>query len=690
MTELINSRLISLDADLGTESPNVIQSLADLVGAAGRASDTTALTADAQARERKAPTGLPNGIAIPHCRTTGVTEPTLAFARLSNKVDFGAPDGPADIVFLIAAPDGAGQEHLKLLSSLARSLVKSEFTSALRRAETAEEIVALVTEAVTPAPPAPAPATTSNEPAATTQQQPETSSSQGAAEARRIVAVTACPTGIAHTYMAADALTAAAKNEGIEFAVETQGSAGATPLSSETIRQADAVIFATDVGVKDQARFAGKPVITSGVKRAINEPAVMLREAVAAAADPNARRVGGTEAAATTSGSEENPSFGLKLRQWLMTGVSYMIPFTAAGGLLIALGFLFAGYDVAGVGQNIALENSFTNLPAAGEYALFNSATLTYLGALLFALGAWAFSFLVPALAGYIAYAIADRPGIAPGFVMGLLANEIGAGFLGGIVGGLLAGAVAKSIASFSAPRWLAGLMPVVVIPLFATLVSGLIMLLVIGRPIASLSDGLTNWLNGLSGGSALLLGALLGAMMAFDLGGPVNKVAYLFATTGLAAGGALEAGSAETQIMAAVMIGGMVPPLAIALSALIRPRLYTNDERENSKSLWLLGAAFISEGAIPYAAADPLRVLPSVIAGSAVAGAVSMTAEVASRAPHGGVFVFFAIDNVVWFFLALAIGTVVGALCLVALKELTRSTPVTEPAVNQTSVVSA
>ncbi|MCX6406558.1 MAG: fructose-specific PTS transporter subunit EIIC [Propionibacteriales bacterium] len=661
MSRLITPALVALDADLGADATSVVAALAGRVADAGRASSADALAADVMAREATSATGLPGGIAIPHCRSEAVTEATLAFARLEPRADFGAPDGGADLVFLIAAPAGGDSDHLTLLSTLARALVRSEFTDALRAASSDEEVVALVEDVVSPQPVA-------------------TPAAEGAAEAVlaaapaegnpvRIVAVTACPTGIAHTYMAADSLVQAGERAGVDLQVETQGSSGARPLSSATIAGADAVIFATDVGVKDASRFAGKPVIVSGVKRAINEPDTMVSEAVAAASDPSAKRVDGV-AAAQADESSSRQGLGLKLRQWLLTGVSYMIPFVAAGGLLIALGFLLAGYDINGTGQDIAKANSLWDLPAAGQHALFGSALMTYLGALLFALGAWAFGFLVPALAGYIAYAIADRPGIAPGFVMGFLANEIGAGFLGGIVGGLLAGLIAHWIAKREAPRWLAGLMPVVIIPLVTTVVAGLLMLLVLGKPIADFSAGLTDKLNGMTGGSLILLGVILGAMMGFDLGGPVNKAAYVFATTGLTAE-AIASGGAEVKIMAAVMIAGMVPPLAMALSTAVRSSLYTEAEKENGKAAWLLGAAFISEGAIPFAAADPLRVIPSMMLGSATAGAISMGAGVTLAAPHGGIFVLFAVDHVLWFLVALVVGTLVSAASVTLLKSL-------------------
>ncbi len=354
------------------------------------------------------------------------------------------------------------------------------------------------------------------------------------AATKTIVAITACPTGIAHTYMAADALKLAAERAGVDFVVETQGSSGSTPLAASTISGADAVIFATDVGVKDRGRFAGKPVIASGVKRAINEPDKMIAEAVAASDNPNAAKVEGSAAAAAESSGGGDVGWGTRIRQILLTGVSYMIPFVAAGGLLIALGFLFAGYDIANkpegatqsLGNIIATTNSLTNLPSGGFFQ--------YLGAVLFSIGGLAFGFLVPALAGYISFAIADRPGIAPGFTAGAVAVFVGGGFIGGIVGGLIAGFTALWIGHFNVPRWLRGLMPVVIIPLGASLVVGLLMFMLLGRPLAAITTGLTNWLSGMTGSSVILLGIILGLMMCFDLGGPVNKAAYAFAVAGL------------------------------------------------------------------------------------------------------------------------------------------------------------
>jgi fructose PTS system EIIBC or EIIC component len=690
MTALLTPALVALDADLGATKDDVISRLAELVTSAGRATDTSGLTADALAREGQSATGLPGGIAIPHCRSESVTTASLAFARLDPKVDFGAPDGPADLVFLIAAPAGGESDHLKLLTQLARALVRPEFTDSLRAARSADEVVALVDEAVgggttsTPAaasssaPSAPESSGAAPSESTGPSQHPATSEApQGVATAVKplIVAVTACPTGIAHTYMAADSLVAAGERAGAEVVVETQGSAGAQPLDAETIARAEAVIFATDVGVRERERFADKPVVASGVKRAINEPDAMVREAIAAIGDPDAARVRTDGAPATKTETQSGDvSWGVRLRQWLLTGVSYMIPFVAAGGLLIALGFLLAGYQIAENGQDIALGSSLWDLPAGG--------LSVYLGAVLFTLGSLAFSFLVPALAGYIAFAIADRPGIAPGFAVGMVAVTVQAGFIGGLVGGLIAGFAALWVSRLPVPTWARGLMPVVVIPLLATLIAGGLMLMVLGRPLAALTSGLESWLGGMTGGSALLLGGILGAMMAFDLGGPVNKAAYAFATAGLSAvttGGAADA--TPLVIMAAVMAAGMTPPLAMALATAVRPRLFSPAERENGKAAWLLGASFISEGAIPFAAADPLRVIPSMMVGSVAAGAIIMGAGVTLRAPHGGIFVFFAMQHLLWFLIALAVGTALSAACVVLLKEVRARRTETVPA---------
>ncbi|MCR5976268.1 PTS lactose transporter subunit IIC [Gordonia jinghuaiqii] len=668
MTEpIITAQTVSLDVDAGADPAAVITALAERLAAAGRTTDPDDLASAALEREAKSATGLPGGIAIPHARAASVTTASLAMARLSRKVDFGAPDGPADLVFLIAAPEGGAAAHMKVLSSLARALVRPDFVAALRDAENDERVIELVTEAIDPAPAAPN-TTKENpvekEPASATAESPP-----------RIIAVTACPTGIAHTYMAADALKYAAERAGVDFAVETQGSSATTPFPPDVIADADAVIFATDVGVKDKGRFGGKPVIASGVKRAINEPDAMIAEAVAASRNPDAARVTGDGAGAgDASTSKSGVGIGGRVRQALMTGVSYMIPFVAAGGLLIALGFLLAGYEVANKvlddagtltdGAYIALNNSLWDLPSGG--------LLEYLGAVSYATGTGVMALAVPVLAGYIAFAIADRPGIAPGFVAGIVSLAVGASFIGALIGGLIAGAVCLWIARLPLPQWARGLMPVVIIPFFGSMIVGGLLYMVLGKPLAWLTEQMNSGLESMSGGSAIVLGVVLGLMMCFDLGGPVNKTAYLFATAGIA--DAATAGTAQYQIMAAVMCAGMVPPLALALATVLRPALFTEPERENGKAAWLLGASFISEGAIPFAAVDPFRVIPSMMAGGALSGALIMAFGVELRAPHGGIFVFFAMNNWVLFLVALVAGMILSAVLVVTAKQIHRS----------------
>ncbi len=681
MPALITTDLVRLDADLGPDKHDTIQALARIVGDAGRAADVPQLVADALAREETSPTGLPGGIAIPHCRTTGVAEPTLAFVRLAPPVDFGAKDGAADLAFLICAPEGGDNTHLQLLTQLARALVKPDFTNALRSAASADEVVALIGEVVEPAP---------DSGGATAPAAPPAAAAADATATKSLVAVTACPTGIAHTYMAAEALEAAAERAGVEIAVETQGSAGSTPLAPDTIAAAAAVIFAVDVGVRDRSRFAGLPMVSSGVKRPIEDADAMVAEALRYADDPAAPRVEGSAADAARGGAPGNESWGARTRRVLMTGVSYMIPFVAAGGLLIALGFLLGGYEIVGPYGDIAVNNTLFDLPdpdALGlEHALFGSGLLAYIGALFFIIGKTAFMLFIPALAGYIAYAIADRPGIAPGFVVGGLATNLfnvqtsaaepaalpATGFLGAIIGGVLAGLIAHWIAGRKVPSWARGLMPVLVIPLVTSIVAGLLMLVVLGRPISWLMDQLADGLNSMSGSSAVLLGAILGLMMAFDMGGPLNKVAYSFAAVGVG-GASLAADAPELKIMAAVMLAGMVPPIALALATVVRPGLFDVAERENGKAGWLLGASFITEGAIPFAAADPFRVIPAIMLGSAVTGGMSQALDVSVRAPHGGIFVLFAVDGVAGYLVSLGAGVAVGALAVIALKSIGR-----------------
>ena len=660
MSDLITADLVLLDENLGETRFDVIAKLAQAVVNAGRATDFEQLYAAAEARESKTDTGIPGGIAIPHCRSAAVTEPTLAMARPNPAVSFGAKDGPADLIFFIAAPDGADQAHLKLLSTLARSLMKKSFTASLREASSAEEIVELVNGALgvgekkaeaKPSEAAPA------APAASAQETPAAS-----APVKKIVAVTACPTGIAHTYMAADALKYAAEELGYDLKVETQGSSGNEKLTQADIDAADAVIFAVSVNVRERNRFAGKPFVESPVKRGIDEPKEMIAEALAEAENPNGARVAAAASSGEDSAGATEGAWGSRIYKAVMTGISYMIPFVAAGGILVALGFVFEAITMPNLGD----VNTKAILDSATLFNLGDVHWTLYLGAVLQTIGGFGLSLMVPALAAYIAYGLAQRPGIAPGFIAGSVALAVNAGFLGGIVGGILAGLIAYALGTLKLPRWLGSMMPVVITPLVTSLVAGLAMYLLLGAPLAWVMTTLQDWLTSMSGGSALLLGLILGAMMASDLGGPINKAAYLFATAGLSSGATV-----NQEIMAAVIISGMVPPLAMALATTLRPKLFNENERENGKAAWLLGASFISEGAIPFASADPARVIPSTIVGGAIAGAISMGAHVASPAPHGGIWIIGLAQNPLMFLVAVVAGTVVSALVYVVLKSV-------------------
>lgn len=661
MSDLITADLVLLDENLGETRFDVIAKLAQAVVNAGRATDFEQLYAAAEARESKTDTGIPGGIAIPHCRSAAVTEPTLAMARPNPAVSFGAKDGPADLIFFIAAPDGADQAHLKLLSTLARSLMKKSFTASLREASSAEEIVELVNGALgvgeKKAEAKPTEAAPAAAPAASAQETPAAS-----APVKKIVAVTACPTGIAHTYMAADALKYAAEELGYDLKVETQGSSGNEKLTQADIDAADAVIFAVSVNVRERNRFAGKPFVESPVKRGIDEPKEMIAEALAEAENPNGARVAAAASSGEDSAGATEGAWGSRIYKAVMTGISYMIPFVAAGGILVALGFVFEAITMPNLGD----VNTKAILDSATLFNLGDVHWTLYLGAVLQTIGGFGLSLMVPALAAYIAYGLAQRPGIAPGFIAGSVALAVNAGFLGGIVGGILAGLIAYALGTLKLPRWLGSMMPVVITPLVTSLVAGLAMYLLLGAPLAWVMTTLQDWLTSMSGGSALLLGLILGAMMASDLGGPINKAAYLFATAGLSSGATV-----NQEIMAAVIISGMVPPLAMALATTLRPKLFNENERENGKAAWLLGASFISEGAIPFASADPARVIPSTIVGGAIAGAISMGAHVASPAPHGGIWIIGLAQNPLMFLVAVVAGTVVSALVYVVLKSL-------------------
>ncbi|MFF8878650.1 PTS fructose transporter subunit IIABC [Streptomyces flaveolus] len=668
MSDMITADLVDLDLSADTKEA-AARALAERMVAQGRVTDLEGFLADVAAREAQMPTGLDGGIGIPHCRSEHVTEPTLAFGRSAPGIDFGAADGPADLIFLIAAPAGADDAHLTILSSLARQLMNAEFTAALRSVGDAGAAAALIrgeepaasdgdedSVAVSAAASAET-ATGSTASSATSGVESDETPAAEPERPFRIVAVTSCPTGIAHTYMAAESLENAGREAGVEIAVETQGSAGFTRLDPAVIEAADGVIFAHDVPVRDKDRFAGKATVDTGVKAAINRPGELITEVrgKAARGEVTSASPGATP---VERGGEPGEGYGTKLRKWLMSGVSYMVPFVAAGGLLIALGFAIGGYEI-------------NKAPSVMDHFVWSQADSW--AALLFQIGGVAFGFLVPVLAGYIAYGMADRPGLVPGFVGGSIALTINAGFLGGLAAGLISGAVVIAIQRVRIPAALRGIMPVVVIPLISSAVVGFLMFVVIGKPIASAQKAMTDWLSGLSGANAVLLGALLGLMMCFDLGGPVNKVAYAFATAGIAVS---DPSDSAMKIMAAVMAAGMVPPLAMALATTVRGRLFNAAERENGKAAWVLGASFISEGAIPFAAADPLRVIPSSMVGGALTGALSMAFGATLRAPHGGIFVVPLIGNPLLYLVAIAAGVCVTTALVIVLKGLRKQAP--------------
>jgi fructose PTS system EIIBC or EIIC component len=699
---LITDEQVVLDLT-GADRHEATRTLAERLVASGRCTDLDTFLADVTERESKMATGLPGGIGIPHARSAAITEPSLVFGRSTDGIDWGAKDGPATLVFLIAAPEGGGDAHMQMLPKLARALMKKDFKAALAAATTEDEVVRIVEAevALDPAPaPTAAPATATAAPAApaAATSASATTSDAGATRAGatasapvavedpprqlRLVGVTSCPTGIAHTYMAAEALENAARAAGHVMKVETQGSAGSTPLGADEIAAADAVVFAHDLPVKDAGRFAGKPTVDVGVKKAISDGPALVEQALALAAEWRAdpSKATAATAAATASGGlvtkvDNDASTATKVRQWLMTGVSYMIPFVAAGGILIAISFMLA--QVA-MGQQGAIEIVKYGLTAEGNFNItqsFDPLSLTSWAALFFVMGGAAFGFLVPILSGFIAFAIADRPGLVPGIVGGSIAATMGAGFLGGLVTGLVGGFAARWISGWKVHKGVRGVMPVVVIPLLSTLITAGLFITLLGRPIVALSDGLTSALNGMSGSSAILLGAILGAMMGFDLGGPVNKVAYAFATAGLASAGAAS-DSPQLKIMAAVMAAGMVAPLAMAVATTVRPRLFSEPERENGKAAWLLGFSFISEGAIPFAAADPVRIIVSSVVGSSLCGALAMAFGLGIRAPHGGIWVLpimGSITQILLFLVALAVGVAVTATMVVALKSRDR-----------------
>ena len=638
ITDLLKPEGIKIGGS-ATDKMDAINQMVDLMAKEGNVADKAKYKAAVLAREQESTTGIGDGIAIPHAKTDAVKAPGLAAMTLPNGVDYEAPDGePSDIIFLIAAPNTKENVHLEVLSRLSMLLMDDDFTDALRKAKTVDEFRSIVDKAE------------SEKLAEETAK--EAAAASGASGGYDILAITACPTGIAHTYMAAEALEKKAAEMGLKLKAETQGSVGAKNiLTAEEIANAKGIIIAADKTI-DLARFGGKQVYQTSVSAGINKPEELINKIL----NNEAPILDGS--APKASAASEGGSVGSNFYKYLMNGVSHMLPFVVGGGILIAIAFLIDGFLAPNAGAD------------------FGSATPV--AKFFKQVGGDAFGFMLPILAGYIAMAIADRPGLAVGFVGGTLANAgyswgwltsgnaVGGGFLGALFAGFVAGFFVKWLEGVceKLPDSLEGIKPVLLYPLIGILGIGVIMFTV--NPIfAWINTAMTNVLNGMGTSNLVLLGAIVGGMMSIDMGGPFNKAAYVFGTAMLAEG--TEAGQI---IMASVMVGGMVPPLVIALSTLIFKNRWTADERKAGVVNWIMGLSFISEGAIPYAAADPARVIPSCIAGSALAGALSAAFGCTSPAPHGGFWVIAIIGNPGMYVVALIAGFVVGCLILSLLKK--------------------
>ena len=638
ITDLLKPEGIKIGGS-ATDKMDAINQMVDLMAKEGNVADKAKYKAAVLAREQESTTGIGDGIAIPHAKTDAVKAPGLAAMTLPNGVDYEAPDGePSDIIFLIAAPNTKENVHLEVLSRLSMLLMDDDFTDALRKAKTVDEFRSIVDKAE------------SEKLAEETAK--EAAAASGASGGYDILAITACPTGIAHTYMAAEALEKKAAEMGLKLKAETQGSVGAKNiLTAEEIANAKGIIIAADKTI-DLARFGGKQVYQTSVSAGINKPEELINKIL----NNEAPILDGS--APKASAASEGGSVGSNFYKYLMNGVSHMLPFVVGGGILIAVAFLIDGFLAPNAGAD------------------FGSATPV--AKFFKQIGGDAFGFMLPILAGYIAMAIADRPGLAVGFVGGTLANAgyswgwlgggaaVGGGFLGALFAGFAAGFFVKWLegACDALPDSLEGIKPVLLYPLIGILAIGIIMFTV--NPIfAWINTAMTNVLNGMGTSNLVLLGAIVGGMMSIDMGGPFNKAAYVFGTAMLA-----EGTDAGKIIMASVMVGGMVPPLVIALSTLIFKNRWTADERKAGVVNWIMGLSFISEGAIPYAAADPARVIPSCIAGSALAGALSAAFGCTSPAPHGGFWVIAIIGNPGMYVVALIAGFVVGCLILSLLKK--------------------
>ena len=609
----------------------------DLMAKSGKIADVEKYRKGVFAREEEGTTGIGMGIAIPHCKSDAVTKAGLAAMVVKDGVDFESLDGtPAKIIFLIAAPNTEDNVHLQVLSKLSVMLMDEQFTNSLINAGSVDEFLNIIDSA---------------EKAKDEKEAAKEAKAKEPVEVKKddvfIVAVTACPTGIAHTYMAAEAIEKKAKELGYQVKVETRGSGGAkNVLTDDEIAKAVGVIVACDTNVPTD-RFDGKKVIECQVSDGINKAEELIKR-IASGDAPVFKASGKKEASHSSVGGKE--SVGHQIYKHLMNGVSHMLPFVVGGGILIAIAFLIDGFSV-----------DLNSLPADQRA---NFGTITQAAALFKGIGGTAFGFMLPILAGFIAMSIADRPGLAVGFVGGSIAANGTSGFLGALVAGFVAGYIVlllKKIFS-KLPESLDGMKPVLLYPLLGIFLVGVIMQFVVEPPIGALNTAINNGLNGLNGASAVVLGVLLGGMMSVDMGGPVNKAAYVFGTASIAAG--------NYNIMAAVMIGGMVPPIAIALATIFFKNKFTAEERKAGPTNFIMGLSFITEGAIPFAASDPLHVLPACVVGSAVAGGLSMAFGCTLMAPHGGIFVVPTIGNLLMYLVALVIGSFIACGLLGLLKK--------------------
>lgn len=616
-----------------------LDAMVALMDKSGKINDVEKYRKGVYAREEEGTTGIGEGIAIPHCKSDAVSKPGLAAMVIKDGVDFDALDGEkVSLIFLIAAPNTEDNVHLDVLSKLSVLLMDENFTSGLRNAKTVEEFLSVIDRAE-----AEKDAEEEKKNSADTKNAAEEKNTENG---KLILAVTGCPNGIAHTYMAAENIEKKAKELGCRVKVETRGSGGAkNVLTKAEIAEAACIIVAADTQVP-MDRFAGRPVIQCKVSDGISKAEELLDRALNGNV-PLYQAKGSGQAA---DSEEESDSVGHQIYKHLMNGVSHMLPFVIGGGILIAIAFLIDGFAV-----------DLNSLPFDERS---NFGTITPMAAMFKSIGGVAFGFMLPILAGFIAMSIADRPGLAVGFVGGAIAANGTSGFLGALVAGFVAGYLVRLLKKLfeKLPEGLEGIKPMLLYPVIGIFLIGVIMTYVVEPPIGALNVMINNGLNSMNGAKAILLGALLGGMMSVDMGGPVNKAAYVFGTASIAAG--------NYNIMAAVMVGGMVPPLAIALATMFFKNKFTEEERKAGPTNIVMGLSFISEGAIPFAASDPLRVLPSCIIGSAVAGALSMAFNCTLMAPHGGIFVFLTVGHPLLYLISLAVGSVVGCVILGLLKK--------------------